>query len=722
MSDLYDVIIVGAGLAGLSAAHALRDKAVLVLEREEQPGGRVLSRAAHGVHYDLGAVFAFDPAGSPLPLEMPPALRESERIGLCLDGVTHWAGSVSACVGQLGLDASEREALAEFADGRRDAASLPARLAQALGAFFRVIHPGTLTEALPERQRDALIRFSTAHHAAGNGTLVDALAEPLGTRLRLGAEVLGIEEKYGSVEVRVRAGERVEVLAARAVICATPGPAAARLVTSMTNDRCRVFLENLRWGGGTVVAVGLRDADLPDFSYLVTPGRRFDTVLLHRGRNGEPDVLYAYYVGNPPPSPTLSETLAELRALKLGAFRPDQVVFSEIRRWEAIGPLISPASYGRFDECETRACERVFLAGDYTFVEPGQVLPYGMQQALASGAATAARVERYLDVPPAIERYRSEYLVESTIYHLAGERPRVLQTKHECNISYWGAVLLAEPDPELARYLLLTRRDACWEYQTGFGITSDDTVLACEGLLAAGVPRETLLPSLSRLVELFYSSDDEAFMALSPERQRVKACAQGRADYWCAPSLDATAQAAWLLTQVCPERYPDQVAACGRFVARSQRPDGGFSGLWFPTTLASTWHAVRLLAALGPEHASNVRRALDFIRNGQSHDGCWNDSVIETSAAVLTLRHVARGAHGVGESERHAAIAAARRWLASRRQADGRWSGEPLLYYWFEIGPGEKLLFHCRDRGRVTSAWATRALRQSEGDQHGPID
>lgn len=719
MSSLYDVVIVGAGLAGLSAASALRDRNVLVLEREARPGGRVQTWSSHGVRCDLGAVFAFDPARSPVPLEQPPPIRESERIGLNVSGVTHWGGSVHACLAGLGLDAAEREALDAFESGRRDAEALPPRLAKALGAFFRVIHPGAIEEALPERQRDALQRFAVARHAGGNGQLVEALAASLGERLRLGATVIGIEEKYGLVEVRVLAGQQSEVIAARAVICATTGPVAAQLMPSMTNDRCRAFLERSRWGGGTVMAIGLRGADLPDFGYLVTPDRRFDTLLLHRGRGGQPDVLYVYYVGTPPPSPTLEETLAELRELKLGAFRPEQVVFSESRRWPEVGPLISPDSHGRFDEWETRPSERVFLAGDYTFVQPGQVLPYGMDQALASGSAAAAKAAAYLDVPDAIERYRSEYLVESTVYHLSGERPRVLQTKREGNLAYWGVVLLAEPDPELARYLLLGRRESCWEYQTGFGITSDDTVLACEGLLAAKVPRETLLPSLQRLVELFYEPGEGAFAALSPERQRVKACAQGRADYWCRPSLDATAQAAWLLRELAPERYRDVITACGRFVARAQHADGSFSGLWFPTVVATTWHALRLLAALGTEHASNVRRGLEFIRAGQGHDGSWRESVIETSAAVLALHHLGERA---GTSADAQAIAAARRWLHANRQPGGGWAGEPLLYYWFEIGPGEKLLFHCRDRGRITSAWATRALRASEGARHGTID
>ena len=715
--SLYDVAIVGAGLAGLAAACALRERRIVVLEREDRPGGRVLTRSRGDLPFDVGAIFAFDPARSPVPVELPPPLRESQRVGLHQDGETVWGTSVEACVRQLGLSVEEQDAWAAFASGERDAAALPARLARALGAFFRVIHPGVIAEALPQRQRDALIRFPTSHHAGGNGQLVEALAESVRPQLRLSSEVLRIEEKSGLVELSVRSGSGTRVLAARAVICAAPGAAALALIASLTNDRCRVFLEGLRWGGGTVVVLALAGADLPDFSYLVTPDRSFNSVLLQRGRQGQPDLLFVYYVGSPPPSPSLEQTLSELRSLKIGALRTDQVVFSDVRRWDAVGPVISPASYGAFDEWETRACERVFLAGDYTWVERDNVLPFGIDQALASGAAAAARVGRYLDVPAAVERYRSEYLVECTIYQLGTDRPHALQTKHECNLSYWGTVLQAEalradPDPALRQYLLQSTRESLWEYQTGFGVTADETVLACEGLLAAGEGAETLGPSLRRLVELFHDREQGAFLALSHQCRSIKACAQGRADYWFGASLDATSQAAWLLERVLPGEHRPVVEACGRYVARAQRTDGSFSGLWFPNTLLTTWHAVRLLAALAPAHDESVQRALGFITRRQAHDGSWSQSVIETSAAVLALDLL-------GE---RAGIARALAWLESRRSPSG-WAGEPLLYYWFEISPGQKLFFHCRDRGRVTSAWAQLALgtirRDAEGGTRG---
>lgn len=54
--EMYDFIVIGAGMGGLSAANFLAkyNKKVLVLEKHNIPGGLVTSFARRGVHFDLG--------------------------------------------------------------------------------------------------------------------------------------------------------------------------------------------------------------------------------------------------------------------------------------------------------------------------------------------------------------------------------------------------------------------------------------------------------------------------------------------------------------------------------------------------------------------------------------------------------------------------------------------------------------------------------------------
>jgi protoporphyrinogen oxidase len=52
--ERFDVVIVGGGISGLTAAHGLKDKRVLVLEKDRSPGGAAKMKEWNGVKYTLG--------------------------------------------------------------------------------------------------------------------------------------------------------------------------------------------------------------------------------------------------------------------------------------------------------------------------------------------------------------------------------------------------------------------------------------------------------------------------------------------------------------------------------------------------------------------------------------------------------------------------------------------------------------------------------------------
>jgi len=56
LRDTYDVIVVGAGLGGMTAASLLakRGLAVLMIEQQGKPGGSCTSFRRAGVTYDVG--------------------------------------------------------------------------------------------------------------------------------------------------------------------------------------------------------------------------------------------------------------------------------------------------------------------------------------------------------------------------------------------------------------------------------------------------------------------------------------------------------------------------------------------------------------------------------------------------------------------------------------------------------------------------------------------
>ena len=64
----WDVVIVGGGISGPTAAYGLNDYNVLLLEKEDRLGGRIKTIEHHGAHLDVGALLIYN--SSVLPFEL----------------------------------------------------------------------------------------------------------------------------------------------------------------------------------------------------------------------------------------------------------------------------------------------------------------------------------------------------------------------------------------------------------------------------------------------------------------------------------------------------------------------------------------------------------------------------------------------------------------------------------------------------------------------------
>ena len=57
---VYDAVIVGGGISGLTTAYMLRDKKIVLLEKENRLGGRVESEKIHEATNNIGTQFFSD--------------------------------------------------------------------------------------------------------------------------------------------------------------------------------------------------------------------------------------------------------------------------------------------------------------------------------------------------------------------------------------------------------------------------------------------------------------------------------------------------------------------------------------------------------------------------------------------------------------------------------------------------------------------------------------
>jgi protoporphyrinogen oxidase len=699
--DAFEVIVVGAGLAGLAAADELGRRRVLVLEAGARAGGKVETIRRDGGVHERGALFAFNPAWVPFPVAADDLEREDLPIGLSLDGRLIRGDTVAACLGAVGADIPESLSVGYYLGSPSPQSPLiGSALSRALNAFFRVIHPGDLAEYVPARRRDALLRHDASHFRHGNGALVEAFLDRLGAEVRTECRVTRLSVEPGGVTVGWRGAYGDEQARADRVVLATPAREALDLLGERDGP-ATTFLRRVRYGPGIAVILGLDDTELEPFSYVVSADGTVNTFVFHHdARTPGLTVLTAYIVAEQAAAiwERGDDELAalvreELNALGLGAVAAAEVLWSDVRRWPEVGPIVSQAAYGDFSPACLHPAPRLVLAGDYTWWDGAQ-MPYGMQAAILSGRRAAALVGEGAGALPT-PGSRLAPLAVSLVTRLTDAGPVVKGSVPDGTIAYYGLLLSAEPDPEIERYLLGEAEDGLWAYQQGYGVTALDSALVMEGLLASGRHAALLEASAARLVEKFFDAGEGGFRTLPHGRT-------GRAPYWQGTDCPATAFCAWLLARIAPTRYAAECAAAAAFLRRRQSLTGEWPGKWFPSRTIPAFYAVRLLATSGAESAAACRRAGLWLRSRQEEDGSWTGAVIETSAALLALAVLG------GHDE---VVARGREWLARRRTAVG-WPGEPILHYWFEEAGG-RTYYHTADTGRITSAWATLALREA---------
>lgn len=396
---MIDCVIIGGGLSGLATAYGLREWNVLLLEREDRVGGRVLSMHTPHATLDLGACFAVckevfpDEATAVLPeprmLERGPLLF-CDR-GQVVSGETAWE-----IIEKLALPALTMQALKSFRDGVINARALPEEARRIVDALFKQIHPGSIEHYIPERQRDALAPLYPDHYPCGNGCAIEAYEAVIDpARIMRGAVVTRLDEDADGVSVTFGRGSRApETVRAKYAVVATPGEVARTLIVP-TMPACAALFESLRYCTYTVVGIVVEAPELSRFRYVVSPDCPLNVVIQQGASEPRYRSLLCYY-SDPfaenaallSDNAVVKATVAHLEAL-LGT-SVGRVCESAVRRWRAVSAVMSPAYVCAKGECDGRATARVFIAGDYVSTDP--VWGYGTADAVASGKRASALV------------------------------------------------------------------------------------------------------------------------------------------------------------------------------------------------------------------------------------------------------------------------------------------------------------------------------------------
>jgi oxygen-dependent protoporphyrinogen oxidase len=440
-------VVVGGGLAGLTAAWELRDRDIVVLEAGDRVGGRLRSEPRGDVWLNFGAHVVGGPSSATgellrtlgvdarpvpgrlaaaemggrvvargpveaMPLLLP--LSPSGRVALVRAGarmrlaVGRYAAVAEPRPGEG--HAARQQRMLDFMDDRSMAEFLGRLPADADGLFR-----ATLTRSSGEPEdlhagygvgyfhlvwnRDSGLSWNIV---GGSAVLPQTLAAGLGDAVRLGTSATEVTETPDAVEVAYRAPDgSTGRLSAQAAVLAVPAYAALAVAPGLRADT-RSALEQIPYGP-YVVGAFLTDERRPmpwDGIYaLATPQRSFSmlfntaNVLRRPGRSREPGGSLMVYA-----AADLARALAEQDDTEIErSFRDDLfAIYPDARRvvrevvihrWERGLPYPRPGR-AALQASLTQPLGRIHLAGDYlgTWYTETAILT-------AQSAAAAARLQ-----------------------------------------------------------------------------------------------------------------------------------------------------------------------------------------------------------------------------------------------------------------------------------------------------------------------------------------
>jgi protoporphyrinogen/coproporphyrinogen III oxidase len=426
-----DVVIVGGGIAGLSAAWRLRHRDVLLLEAGDRLGGRMRSDPRgeywlnYGAHLFPGPGSLVDGMARECGLEAVPVT--GSMMGLAVRSTLLTGGRVGTYPLRLPLSVRDRIALARAGLKVQRAVARYHRLqqrwdfedhrtfAEFLGPLPPAVHE--IFSCAAHRATAELDELSAGcgiglfalvwggkgsliarNLLGGSGELPAALGRELGERARTGCRVRAIRPDGDGLVLHHDGGE----VSARQVIVAAQAPHAAPLVAPVA-ERAAGALSQLTYGAFVSVAVETSETTaMPydDLYAMATPGRVFDMFTnqaqaLRRGgprRPGGSLMLFAGARGAAALLPECDEVIVGRFLADLYELYPQTrgaVAGATVQRWE-LGNVYARPGRGRLQpalEGPLGARENLHLAGDY-FAELGNI-----EAAARTGLAAAERVD-----------------------------------------------------------------------------------------------------------------------------------------------------------------------------------------------------------------------------------------------------------------------------------------------------------------------------------------
>ena len=434
----FDVIVIGGGLSGLTAAHFLKDASVLLLEKEDKVGGRIRRESIHAGFTPVAAVYtnkAYGPIQTLLDdLGVKFELITTQNSLFLSTGVyvTEWlsdgidqlpySDDTKAKLKKLRAEMKNLSATESLAIPVENSKNGPLKLYDrvAFSKYLEDVYGPEVARIGDLYSRDVfgitaseVSAFAgllylegeleaTYSGVGGLGEVTEALGRELKDKIQTGSFVWSVSQDDNGVTVQYDRGGKSYVAKAKTVVWAVPSMVVKKIAKDLSMPKQRA-LNAVRYSAYAVVPMSLSKA-VSTQTFVLWNANAFFTDLTFPsptpGKAGQVVVAYVPYGGEPGRKRLLntadafikSHVLADLDKMFPGAAA--DVQDSEVIRWGHAMPVPAPDYMTKIRPILARPEKRYFFAGVDTQVP-------AFEGAVFSGYLAAQKTRKYLGLPDA---------------------------------------------------------------------------------------------------------------------------------------------------------------------------------------------------------------------------------------------------------------------------------------------------------------------------------